>query len=302
MLEEGEVRLVRKVIPVLAAIVMVATMSLVSVIPASAQLAEEAVVETWVARYDGPASGEDGAEAMVVDGSGNVYVTGYSEGSSTYYDYATIKYVQCGPLPPEVWVDDDYCGGCANDGHTWGYDAFAKIQDGVDNVASAGMVHVAAGTYTENVDVDKSLAIESESGAEATIVQAANSYNHVFEVTADYVSISGFTIEGATGWDKDGICLLGVEHCNICDNTASDNEFGIYLYRSSDNTIYLNNFMDNTRKNVNSRYDSTNTWDSPEEITYIYNSIEYTSCLGNHWSDYGEATPTGMALETFLTA
>ncbi|MGC9308542.1 MAG: hypothetical protein ACP5FL_07165, partial [Thermoplasmatota archaeon] len=30
------------------------------------------------------------------------------------------------PLPPptEVWVDDDYYDGGANDGHTWGYDAF----------------------------------------------------------------------------------------------------------------------------------------------------------------------------------
>jgi len=27
----------------------------------------------------------------------------------------------------EVWVDDDYCDGCINDGHTWGTDAFATI-------------------------------------------------------------------------------------------------------------------------------------------------------------------------------
>ena len=89
-------RLDRKVIPVLAAIVMAAMMSLVNVIPASAQPPEEAVVEAWVARYDGPASGDDGAEAMAVDGLGNVYVTGYSED-----DYATIKYDTDGN---ELWV------------------------------------------------------------------------------------------------------------------------------------------------------------------------------------------------------
>lgn len=49
--------------------------------------------------------------------------------------------------PDQVWVDDDYCDGCGNDGHYWGYDAFAIIQDGVDAVASGGTVNVADGTY-----------------------------------------------------------------------------------------------------------------------------------------------------------
>lgn len=36
--------------------------------------------------------------------------------------------------PSQTWVDDDYCNVCSNDGHTWAYDAFNKIQDGVDAV------------------------------------------------------------------------------------------------------------------------------------------------------------------------
>jgi uncharacterized delta-60 repeat protein len=63
-------------------------------------LAQE-VDTAWVRRYNGPANSYDYAQAVAVDGCGNVYVIGTSYGSSTYDDYATIKYY---PNGDTAWV------------------------------------------------------------------------------------------------------------------------------------------------------------------------------------------------------
>lgn len=55
----------------------------------------------WVRRYDGPGNSSDAAHSLAVDDSGNVYVTGWSVGIGTSYDYATIKY---SPNGDTLWV------------------------------------------------------------------------------------------------------------------------------------------------------------------------------------------------------
>ena len=120
-------------------------------------------------------------------------------------------------------------------------DNHTTIQAAVDNASAGDTIIVRDGTYTENVNVAKQLTIRSENGSDSTIVNAAYSMNHVFNVSTDYVNINGFTVKGATEeWDGSGIFLYGAEYCNISDNNVSNNWAGISLYNSSNNTIKNN--------------------------------------------------------------
>lgn len=56
--------------------------------------------QQWAVRYNGPGNGEDQPSAIAVNDSMNVYVTGWSKGSGTDLDYATLKYNSSGTL---IW-------------------------------------------------------------------------------------------------------------------------------------------------------------------------------------------------------
>ncbi|MDJ0763518.1 MAG: NosD domain-containing protein [Myxococcota bacterium] len=88
--------------------------------------------EQWVARYNGPGNGSDGAQALTVDGMGNVYVTGSSVGLGTETDFATIKYDTDGN---QLWVAR--------------YDGPESYSDNPTAIAvdSAGHITVAGTTY-----------------------------------------------------------------------------------------------------------------------------------------------------------
>jgi hypothetical protein len=128
------------------------------VAPTSAQAAEE-----WVARYDGPAKGDDLdspdkddlATALSVDAAGNVYVTGLSSGSGTSVDYATLKYDTAGNLQ---WVAR--------------YDGYANAL----SVDAAGNVYVTGESYGSGSGYDyatiKYPPLQQEAGLEPLVVDS----------------------------------------------------------------------------------------------------------------------------------
>ncbi len=88
----------------------------------------------WVARYTSPGDEGDAADVMVLDTSGNIYVTGYLHGG-TDRDIITMKYSPDGTL---LWLD-------TYDGPNNGSDAGVDIELGEDgNIYVAGNVNRAS--------------------------------------------------------------------------------------------------------------------------------------------------------------
>ena len=136
-------------------------------------------------------------------------------------------------------ADEASHDGLANtDARAWKTISYAIDQD---QVTDGDTIHVAAGDYTENVDVNKAhLTLQGE-GRDVVTVTAASAADHVFYVNADYVNISGFNATGAANpWNAGFRLSTNMDHCNISDNSASDNYAGIFLYHSSYNEITNN--------------------------------------------------------------
>ena len=123
-------------------------------------------------------------------------------------------------------------------------DNYTTIQTAVNAASLGDTIIVGDGTYIENIKVKRRLTIRSESGPDTTIIRAAKNEDHVFEVTANYVNISGFTMEGAMRGSA-GIYLHDTDYCNISDNNCSNNIKGIHLGHSNNNSLLNNNCSNN---------------------------------------------------------
>ncbi|MEK7706725.1 MAG: SBBP repeat-containing protein, partial [Verrucomicrobiota bacterium] len=86
-------------------------------------------VPLWTNYYNGPGNNYDIPYRVVVDGGGNVFVTGYSVGSGSSEDYATIAYSSAGA---PLWTNRYNGSGNGND------EARDLVVDGSGNVVVTG--------------------------------------------------------------------------------------------------------------------------------------------------------------------
>jgi len=136
---------------------------------------------------------------------------------------------------------------------------FSFIQAAIDDpdTLDGHIIEVGDGICYENVKVARSLTIRSLNGPANCVVQAAKSTDAVFYVTADHVKIRGFTVKGAAGWLKAGICI-NASYCNVSDNNCSSNYYGISI-AGSNNTVVNNDCSSNNGDGMYSPYSSNTT-------------------------------------------
>lgn len=83
----------------------------------------------WAARYNGSGNSDDAAAALIIDQSGNAYVTGQASGSGSSIDIVTVKYNGSGS---QQWAS--VYNGASNDSD----DAFSIVLDISGNVYVGG--------------------------------------------------------------------------------------------------------------------------------------------------------------------
>jgi parallel beta-helix repeat protein len=135
-------------------------------------------------------------------------------------------------------------------------DDHSTISAAVDHASSGDTVLVKGGVYNENLLINKSLTVMGEDSRN-TIVIGTGGVNRgqstVFTLAADYVKISGFTIESldySTASDHaTGISVEG-DHCTIIGNNIRNTYYGIFCSLQSSTTISGNNITSNFKDGI----------------------------------------------------
>ncbi|AKB18251.1 MULTISPECIES: PKD domain-containing protein [unclassified Methanosarcina] len=163
-----------------------------------------------------------------------------------------------------------------------------SIQNAVDEAYSGDIILVESGEFKESVYVNKdNLTIKSASGnPDDTFIAGETVGNYVFEIVANNVKISDFSITNG----RCGVFLNNAENCIINGNKISNQEAGIYLFKSDNNLLNNNMVYSNLDCGIKLLASSNNVirgnyFDNAENARdYKFNV--WNESKGNYWSDY----------------
>ncbi len=149
------------------------------------------------------------------------------------------------------YVDDDFNESTPG----WNVTHFDKIKNAINVVNNGDTVYVFNGTYYENFKITKSINLIGED-KNSTIIDARQKA-YVMNFKANYINVSGFTIQNTRNWVDDcGILIWDKRKYNtICDNIFTNHRTNaILIFKSDYNIISENIFMENKRGNIELRY------------------------------------------------
>jgi len=148
----------------------------------------------------------------------------------------------------------------------------ATIQEAIDNASDGHTIEVSAGTYYENVVVDKRLTLRGEDRNTTVIDGGGN--GSVVRVASWFANITSFTITGSGGGEYEaGVHVPSSYKCSIEDCVIVNNSHGVLLSATQDIKIVGNEITDNVN--------GTCLWGPFSSNTEIkYNVISNNSNMG----------------------
>jgi len=146
-------------------------------------------------------------------------------------------------------------------------DDFTTIGEAVDFASDGNTIIVRDGTYNENIEIDKSLTIQSENGPDSTEIKAANLNYDVFEVSAGTLTLSGLSI---TGSNSDGISVIYESSLDIYNSVIHDNGKLAIYYNSGNNLVVRSCII--KRNGGGIYYEASAAGDATVDSTIIINN------------------------------
>jgi len=116
---------------------------------------------------------------------------------------------------------------------------YLTIQAAINAANPGDTVYVEAGTYHENILVNKTLSIIGENMCNTTI-DGDSPVKDVVYVCANHVNVTGFRICNSLAA---GVSIVNAHYCSISKSNMTDNDRGIWLNSSSHNNIIENEIV-----------------------------------------------------------
>jgi len=163
---------------------------------------------------------------------------------------------------------------------------YTAIQDAINTSSNGDTVFVYAGTYHENVIVNKTVILRGEN--KNTTILDGDGIGNVVLVCSNHVNISGFTIQGSGSSDLfDTGLSIQANYTNIFNNNiTNNNNFGIVI-----GIEHLNLYHHNTvHNNLVSKNKDTNIWIEKSDNDSISNNVIFQDysrdCICTRYSHY----------------
>jgi hypothetical protein len=125
---------------------------------------------------------------------------------------------------------------------------FHTIQEAIDAASSGDTVFVKAGTYNENITINKALTVTGENRDEVIITRDVELEMAIVDILAEDVTFSGFTVLGTRPHLLSTVGINVCPHATIVNNKIISHAY--YAVHSNGHSYFSNNIIANNSEGI----------------------------------------------------